>query len=130
MLFFDLQLRRGGKILRIMSALIRSVSRKRSFWETFRISVVMRSFAEHDNAGSADIMREWSEAEFRHNVRDIRSFSGTQWKKNLGKGRAEPRTVYPLLYAPTTEGRRAQRGTERSGVSIFPPILVFSNFPS
>jgi len=44
------------------------------------------------------------------NVRDIRSFSGTKWKKNLGEGRAEPRTVYPLLYAPTTERRRAQRG--------------------
>jgi len=52
-----------------------------------------------------------------YNVRDIRSFSGTKWKKNLGEGRAEPRTVYPLLYAPTTERRRAQRGTERSGVS-------------
>jgi integrase len=52
-----------------------------------------------------------------YNVWDIRSFSGTKWKKNLGEGRAEPRTVYPLLYAPTTKGRRAQRGTERSGVS-------------
>jgi len=60
------------------------------------------------------------------NVRDIRSFSGTKWKKNLGEGRAEPRTVYPLLYAPTTERRRAQRGTERSGVSsknIFHSLL-------
>jgi len=57
------------------------------------------------------------ELEISHNVRDIRSFSGTKWKKNLGEGRAEPRTVYPLLYAPTTERRRAQRGTERSGVS-------------
>ena len=36
---------------------------------------------------------------------------------NLGEGRAEPRTCYAVLYAPTTEGRRAQRGTERSGVS-------------
>jgi len=36
-----------------------------------------------------------------YNVRDIRSFSGTKWKKNLGEGRAEPRTVYPLLYAPS-----------------------------
>jgi hypothetical protein len=51
------------------------------------------------------------------NVRDIRSFSETKWKKNLGEGRAEPRTVHPLLYAPTTERRRAQRGTKRSGVS-------------
>jgi len=35
--------------------------------------------------------------------------------KNMGKGRAEPRTAYAVLYAPTTEGRRAQRGaTERS----------------
>ena len=33
------------------------------------------------------------------------------------EGRAEPRTVNPLLYAPTTERRRAQRGTERSRVS-------------
>jgi len=24
-----------------------------------------------------------------NNVRDIRSFSGTKWKKNLGEGRAE-----------------------------------------
>jgi len=38
-------------------------------------------------------------------------------EQNLGEGRAEPRTVYPLLYAPTTERRRAQRGTKRSGVS-------------
>jgi len=44
------------------------------------------------------------------NVRDIRSFSGTKWKKNLGEARAEGWTVYPLLYAPTTERRRAQRG--------------------
>jgi len=33
----------------------------------------------------------------------------------MGEGRAEPRTAYAVLYAPTTEGRRAQRGaTERS----------------
>ena len=51
------------------------------------------------------------------NVRDIRSFSEAERKKNLGEGRAEPRTVYPLLYAPTTERRRVQRGTKRSGVS-------------
>jgi len=47
----------------------------------------------------------------------------------LGEGRAESRTVYPLLYAPTTERRRAQRGTERSGVSsknIFRPRLLDS----
>ena len=33
----------------------------------------------------------------------------------MGEGRAEPRTAYAVLYAPTTEGRRAQRGaTERN----------------
>lgn len=33
----------------------------------------------------------------------------------MGEGRAEPRTAYAVLYAPTTEGRRTQRGaTERS----------------
>jgi hypothetical protein len=33
----------------------------------------------------------------------------------MGEGRAEPRTAYAVLYAPTTNGRRAQRGaTERS----------------
>ena len=33
----------------------------------------------------------------------------------MGEGRAEPRTAYAVLYAPTTKGRRAQRGaTERS----------------
>jgi hypothetical protein len=37
---------------------------------------------------------------FPQNVRDIRSFSGRKWKKNLGEGRAEPRTVYPLLSDP------------------------------
>jgi hypothetical protein len=35
----------------------------------------------------------------------------------MGEGRAEPRTAYAVLYAPTIEGRRTQRGTERSGVS-------------
>jgi len=50
------------------------------------------------------------------NVRDIRSFSETKWKKNLGEGRAEPRTVYPLLYAPTTERRRAQRGLSSKNI--------------
>jgi len=34
-------------------------------------------------------------------------FSGTKWKKNLGKGRAEPRTVYPLL------GEGERNGVER-----------------
>ena len=47
---------------------------------------------------------------FSTNVRDIRSFSGTKWEKNLGEGRADPRTVYLLLNVPTTERRRAQRG--------------------
>jgi len=38
-----------------------------------------------------------------------------QREQNMGEGRAEPRTVYAMLYAPTTVGRRAQRGaTERS----------------
>ncbi|OIN90171.1 hypothetical protein AUJ40_00340 [Candidatus Berkelbacteria bacterium CG1_02_42_45] len=33
----------------------------------------------------------------------------------MGEGRAESRTAYAVLYAPTTAGRRAQRGaTERS----------------
>jgi len=60
------------------------------------------------------LAKKWQEF-ISDNVRDIRSFSGTKWKKNLSEGRAEPRTVYPLLYAPTTVGRRAQRGaTERS----------------
>ena len=51
----------------------------------------------------------------------------SETEQNLGEGRAEPRTVYPLLYAPTTERRRAQRGTKRSGVSsknIFRPQLL------
>jgi len=60
-----------------MSALIRSVSQKRSFWVTFRISAVMRSSAEHDSAVSADIMREWSEAEFRHNTSGLWEVCGT-----------------------------------------------------
>ena len=44
------------------------------------------------------------------NVRDIRSFSVTKRKKNLGEGRAEPRTVYPLLY----EGERNTVERKRS----------------
>ena len=44
------------------------------------------------------------------NVRDIRSFSETKWEKNLGEGRAEPRTVYPLLY----EGERNEVERKRS----------------
>ena len=60
-----------------------------------------------------------------YNVRDIRSFSGTKWKKNLGEGRAELRTVYPLLYAPTTERRRAQRGANDSEQVHFAlPLLL------
>jgi len=35
----------------------------------------------------------------------------------MGEGQADPRTVYPLLYDPTTERRRAQYGTKRSKVS-------------
>jgi len=35
------------------------------------------------------------------NIRDIRSFSGTKWKKNLEKRRAEAFLVYPLLYDPS-----------------------------
>ncbi|MEA3421056.1 MAG: hypothetical protein U9Q97_05205, partial [Acidobacteriota bacterium] len=31
---------------------------------------------------------------------NIRSFSGTKWKKNLGEERAEPQTVYPLVMSP------------------------------
>jgi len=58
---------------------------------------------------------EWSQT-ILHNVRDIRSFSETKWKKNLGEGRAEPRTVYPLLYAPTTERRRAQRSLSSKNI--------------
>ena len=41
----------------------------------------------------------------------------SETEQNLGKWRAEPFSVYPLLYAPTTERRRAQRGSERSGES-------------
>jgi len=44
-----------------------------------------------------------------YNVRDIRSFSGTKWKKNLGEERAEPRTVYPLL----GEGRHSETKPKR-----------------
>ena len=33
------------------------------------------------------------------------------------RGEPSPEPYIPLLYAPTTERRRAQRGTERSGVS-------------
>jgi hypothetical protein len=32
------------------------------------------------------------------NIGDKRSFSGTKWKKNLGKLRAEQFSFYPLLY--------------------------------
>ena len=63
-----------------------------------------------------------------HNVKDIRSFATKE--QNLGEGRAEPRTVYPLLYAPTTEGRRAQRGaTERSEFKkYFSVIFILIGF--
>jgi len=52
----------------------------------------------------------------------------SETEQNLGEGRAEPRTVYPLLYAPTTERRRAQRGTERSGEVIFLSLLFFCRY--
>ena len=43
----------------------------------------------------------------------MRSFSGTKWKKNLGEGRAEPRTVYPLLgEGERPSGAKAQRPLE------------------
>ena len=35
---------------------------------------------------------------------------------NLGEGRAEPRTCYAVLYAPTTERRRAQRGLSSKNI--------------
>jgi len=48
----------------------------------------------------------------RSSVCDVFATNGS---KNMGEGRAEPRTAYAVLYAPTTEGRRAQRGaTEKS----------------
>ena len=46
-----------------------------------------------------------------HNIRDIRSFSGTEWKENLEKWRAEPFLVYLLL----GEG---ERGTSESATSL------------
>ena len=48
----------------------------------------------------------------RSSVCDVFATNGS---KNMGEGRAESRTAYAVLYAPTTAGRRAQRGaTERS----------------
>jgi len=49
------------------------------------------------------------------NVGDIRSFSRTKRKKNLGEGRAEPQTVYPLLYAPS-EMKCSKSAARSSGV--------------
>lgn len=52
----------------------------------------------------------------------------------MGEGRAEPRTAYAVLYAPTTEGRRAQRGaTGRSefkkyfSINFILTIFLFNN---
>ena len=61
-----------------------------------------------------------------HNVRDIRSFSGTKWKKNLGEARAEDWTVYPLLCVPSvTQLCESATWSERSGEVIFLSLLFF-----
>lgn len=44
---------------------------------------------------------------YRSNVCDVFTTNGS---KNMEKGQAEPRTVYDVLYAPTIDVRRAQRG--------------------
>ncbi len=55
----------------------------------------MRSFAEQNSAAKRGHYAKWSAcpplagSEILHNVRDIRSFSGTKWNKNLGEARAE-----------------------------------------
>lgn len=53
---------------------------------------------------------------FAHNVPRIPEVLRSETKQNLGEGRAEPRTIYPLLYAPAIERKRAQRVVKRSGV--------------
>jgi len=61
------------------------------------------------------------------NVRDIRSFSVAERKKNLGEGRAEPRTVYPLLCVPNeTKWSESAAWSERSGEVGF--SLLYSKF--
>ena len=66
-----------------------------------------------------------------HNVRDIRSFSGTKWKKNLGEGRAESRTVYPLLNDPSVAKRNesaAWCGTKWSKLLNCPYIRIMTKY--
>ena len=53
-----------------------------------------------------------------YNVRDIRSFSGKKWKKNLGEWRAEQFSFYPFLY----------EGKEQSDESAAPPLALRYNF--
>ena len=60
-----------------------------------------------------------------YNVRDIRSFSGTKWKKNLGEGRAEPRTVYPLLYEGERNGVERKRSVPEAFESV--PFIVLKS---
>jgi|GEM_PF-4461272 len=105
-----------------MSRGISEVAQRRRRWDILDIpqfSEVASGASGKMNKGlpAAHSVKTRAQRAFLLNVRDIRSFSETKWKKNLGDGRAEPRTVYPLLYAPTTERRRTQRGTKRSGVS-------------
>ena len=91
------------KIFQTMCRLIRQsrLDKSAGFGEEgFRISRVLRSREATSKTRRSRHILQKSEA-ILQNVRDIRSFSGTKWKKNLGEGRAEPRTVYPLLYAPS-----------------------------
>jgi len=70
-------------------------------------------------------------SEMSHNVRDIRSFSKTKWKKNLGEGRAEPRTVYPLLNDPSVAKRNesaAWCGTKWSKLLNCPCIRIMTKY--
>jgi len=65
--------------------------REISFWSDKQsFSIIFTIIFQYLGGKKDNFLFPRSEAEgVSPNVRDIRSFSGTKWKKNLGKARAE-----------------------------------------
>ena len=51
--------------------------------------VVPRSGMEYGSGGYPRTLFAMERSGIANNIRDIQSFSGTEWKKNLGEARAE-----------------------------------------
>lgn len=113
----------SSHIMRAGSALLSDVSRPKGAAQRATAGYIIRGALSEMGATVFPERSGGNEgATFRTTYPNMRSFCSLPYYiskekkgKNLGEGRAEPRTAYAVLYAPTTVGRRAQRGaTERS----------------